>query len=273
MKQKLLSQRGNTTMRRMILPILILVIAIAIVMFIARDQIEPPPPVALEPEPAPTPVAVEEVPAPRIQSIEPPEIEEPLPELGASDGEILAAASEVAGSQIVEAILVRSGVIRKIVVTIDNAPRDKIAMRVRAVRATPGRFAVSGEEGEYVLNDDNFARYNQLVGWINDVDVGQIVDIYQRYYPLFQEAYEELGYPGLEFNARVVEVIDDFLAAPSPAGPIPLTRPHVLYQYADPSLESRSAGQKALVRMGTSNASVIKAKLRELKAAIIERSQ
>ena len=260
-------------MRRLILPVLILVIAVAVVLYIARDDIEPAKLVVAEPQPAPPPVEIQEPPAPRIQRIEPPPVEEPLPELDASDGEILAAASEAAGSQIVDAILVRSGVIRKIVVTIDNAARDKIAMRVRAVRATPGRFAVSGEEGAYVLSDDNFARYHQLVGWVDDVDVGRVVDMYQRYYPLFQEAYEELGYPGLEFNARVVAVIDDFLAAPSPAGPIPLTRPHVLYQYADPDLESRSAGQKALVRMGNANAAVIKTKLRELKAVIIERSQ
>ena len=260
-------------MRRLILPVLILVIAVAAVLYIARDDIEPAKPVVAEPQPAPPPVEIQEPPAPRIQRIEPPPVEEPLPELDASDGEILAAASEAAGSQIVDAILVRSGVIRKIVVTIDNAARDKIAMRVRAVRATPGRFAVSGEEGAYVLSDDNFARYNKLVGWVDDVDVGRVVDMYQRYYPLFQEAYEELGYPGLEFNARVVAVIDDFLAAPSPAGPIPLTRPHVLYQYKDPDLESRSAGQKALVRMGNTNAVVIKTKLRELKATIIERSQ
>jgi len=257
----------------MILPLLILLIAVAIAWYIARDDIEPPSPVTVQPESAPPEVVVESVPAPRIKRIEPPAVEEPLPELDASDGEILAAASEAAGSQIVDAILVRSGVIRKMVVTIDNAPRDKIAMRVRAVRATPGRFGVSGEEGDYVLSDSNFARYSELVGWIDDVDTGRFVDMYQRYYPLFQEAYEGLGYPGLEFNARVIEVIDDFLAAPSPAGPIPLTRPHVLYQYADPDLESLSAGQKALIRMGNANAAVIKAKLRELKAVIIERSQ
>jgi hypothetical protein len=257
----------------MILPLLILLVAVAIAWYIARDDIEPQPPVTVQPESAPPPVAVEIVPAPRIKRIEPPTVEEPLPELDASDGEILAAASEAAGSQIVDAILVRSGVIRKIVVTIDNAPRDKIAMRVRAVRSTPGRFGVSGEEGDYVLSDSNFARYSELVGWIDDVDAGRFVDMYQRYYPLFQEAYEGLGYPGLEFNARVIEVIDDFLAAPSPPGPVPLTRPHVLYQYADPDLESLSAGQKALIRMGNANAAVIKAKLRELKAVIIERSQ
>ena len=259
-------------MRRLILPILILAVAVIVVLFIARDDKEPPAPVAVEPELEP-PVVVQEPPAPRIRRIDPPVVEEPLPPLNQSDTEIRTAASEVFGSAMIDAILVRSGVIRKIVVTIDNAPRDKIAMRVRAARAIPGRVGVSGGEGDYALSEDNFARYRNLAGWIESVDAGRVVDVYQRYYPLFQEAYEELGYPGQEFNARVVEVIDDFLAAPAPAGPIPLARPHVLYQYADPNLESRSAGQKALIRMGSSNAAVIKAKLRQLRAEIIERSQ
>jgi hypothetical protein len=42
----------------------------------------------------------------------------------------------------------------------------------------------------------------------------------------------------------------------------------VLYEFADPALESRSAGQKALIRMGPANARRIKAKLREIRALI-----
>jgi hypothetical protein len=259
-------------MRRLILPILILAVAVIVVLFIARGDKEPPAPVAVEPELAP-PVVVQEPPAPRIRRIDPPVVEEPLPPLSQSDTETWTAASEIFGSPMIDSLLVRSGVIRRIVVTIDNSPRDKIAMRVRAVHATPGRFAVAGEEGDYALSEDNFARYKNLVAWVDGVDAGKVVSLYQRYYPLFQQAYEELGYPGQEFNARVIEVIDDFLTAPAPAGPIPLARPHVLYQYADPDLEGRSAGQKALIRMGSSNAAVIKAKLRQLRAGIIERSR
>ena len=46
------------------------------------------------------------------------------------------------------------------------------------------------------------------------------VALYARLYPLFQQAYEELGYPGRYFNDRLVEVIDDLLATPEPTGPV-----------------------------------------------------
>ena len=48
-----------------------------------------------------------------------------------------------------------------------------------------------------------------------------------------------------------MEVIDHLLAAPEVKGPIRLTTPKVLHEYADPDLESRSAGQKVLILGGT----------------------
>jgi hypothetical protein len=38
-----------------------------------------------------------------------------------------------------------------------------------------------------------------------------------------------------------------------------------MYQFADPELEARSAGQKILIRMGSENAARIKAKLQEVR--------
>jgi len=37
---------------------------------------------------------------------------------------------------------------------------------------------------------------------------------------LFQQSYEDLGYPGQYFNDRLVEVIDDMLKTPDVQGPI-----------------------------------------------------
>ena len=41
-----------------------------------------------------------------------------------------------------------------------------------------------------------------------------------------------------------------------------------MYQYADPKLEALSSGQKLLLRIGPDNEATIKAKLRELRAAV-----
>ena len=101
------------------------------------------------------------------------------------------------------------------------------------------------------------------------VDARALVSTYVRAYPLFQKAYRELGYPKGNFNDRLVEAIDDMLAAPEIAAPVALIRPKVLYEFADPDLETRSAGQKVLIRMGAANAAQVKAKLREIRKELL----
>jgi hypothetical protein len=76
-----------------------------------------------------------------------------------------------------------------------------------------------------------------------------------------------------------VAVIDHLLQAPEPQGPVQVKltevkgemaggRPWVSYEFVDPKLESLSAGQKMLVRMGPVNEHRLKAKLKELRALV-----
>jgi len=85
---------------------------------------------------------------------------------------------------------------------------------------------------------------------------------------LLQQAYINLGYPDGYFNDRVVEVIDHLLATPQPDGPVLLTRPHVLYEYADPDLEALSSGQQLLLRMGEQNALRMMKFFRDIRSRI-----
>jgi hypothetical protein len=61
--------------------------------------------------------------------------------------------------------------------------------------------------------------------------------------------------------------------APEITGPVALAQPKVLYEFADPELESRSAGQKILMRMGAENAARVKTKLREIRREIVHVSR
>jgi len=240
-------------------------------------------------EPAPEPVAVEETieetvevaepppaeVAPPVSETEPPEptvpVEPPveLPPLDESDEEVKAVLAEAVGEKPVESFLVPEEVVRKIVVTVDNLPGEKVATRLRAVEPVEGSFEATGGPDEgYTLDPDNYERYAPLVQTLETVEPEDLVAAYFRYYPLLQEAYEELGIPGRQFHARVIAVIDDLLAAPEVAGPIELIRPKVNYEFADPRLEALSAGQKMMVRMGPDNAERVKARLRELRALL-----
>ena len=176
----------------------------------------------------------------------------------------------VLGDKTVSAFLVPKDIIRHAVVTVDNLPRKKVAAELRPVKPTAGKTVVTGSEESLVLSPDNYQRYAPLVQAVRAADTKQVARIYFHFYPLFQQAYENLGYPQKYFNDRLIEVIDDMLKAPEISGPIELVQPRVFYEYKDPELESRSSGQKLLIRMGPANEAVVKAKLRELRATILE---
>jgi hypothetical protein len=198
---------------------------------------------------------------------------EALPALDASDAPLRTALSALGGAQGLESLLRPEMLVRHIVVTVDNLPRKRVAVELRPVRPVPGPFGVTGDDQASTLDPANYARYAPYVKLVQQIDLQQFAGVYLRYYPLFQQAYQNLGYPNGYFNDRLVAAIDDLLAAPDLQGPIPLVRPNVMYLYADPKLEELSAGQKALLRMGPANATIVKARLRELRALVTVHAQ
>jgi len=192
----------------------------------------------------------------------------PVPPLADSDAAIRDALTQLAGADAVSSYLRPDAIIRNLVVTVDNLPRQKLAVEKRPINATAGVFLANGDELHATLDRRNFDRYKPLVTLISSLDMAKVAQVYTHFYPLFQEAYQNLGYPNGYFNDRLVQVIDVLLAAPQPSGPIELVQPNVMYTFADPALEARPAGQKLLMRMGPDNAAAIKAKLMELRALI-----
>jgi hypothetical protein len=194
------------------------------------------------------------------------EEQSPLPALDESDAQLKEAIAAFVTEQSLEALFRMDGFIRRLVVTIDNLPRKQLSRgKYRVTRSTSGRFAVQGEGESLYLSPGNFERYTAIVELIDKLDSDRLIAVYLQYYPLYQEAYEYLGYPSAYFNDRLIDVIDHLLAAPLVDGPIALVRPHVLYKYADPRLEGLSAGHKALIRAGPANANKVKTKLREIR--------
>ena len=193
----------------------------------------------------------------------------PLPGLDDSDRYFELAIAEVFGSGI-EQLLVDTALIEKIVATVDNLPRDRVAERIRPIERVSGPFLVDGQDGsgEYTVNPANYARYDFLVNMLAVADLPALVNTYRRFYPLFQEAYVNLGYPDGYFNDRLVEVINHLLETPDPDILPELTRPHVLFEYADPNLEALSGGQKMILRAGPDHATRIKQFLEELRDAV-----
>lgn len=222
-----------------------------------------------EPAAAPAPAPAAPAPEYRVPETSATEPDFVLPELAGSDSAVRGELEGLVGRQPLEAWLIPNQIVRRWVAFIDNLDRDGVPLPQRPARHVAGVPVVEQRDGQLVLAAANAQRYAALMTLVRSVDAERLVHFYFRYYPLFQRAYGELGYGQRYFNTRLIEVLDHLLATPSVEGPIVLTQPKVLYQYADPQLEALSFGQKAIIRLGADNATLVKAKLRQIRAAIV----
>jgi hypothetical protein len=202
-----------------------------------------------------------------VEALRPTETPSPVA-LADSDAALAAALGHLLGDERLRKWFHADAMVRRFVATVDNLPRQTVATKVRSLQPVHGRFEVARDGDAVTIGAGNAARYAPYVQALERIDAGQLAGVYLRFYPLFQQAYEELGYPKAYFNDRLVHAIDHLLATPEIAGDLALKQPRVLYEFADPQLEMLSAGQKAMLRMGPDNARRVKAKLRALRAEI-----
>jgi hypothetical protein len=266
-------------MNRIIITLVIVIIMVAGYLAISTRQQEDKSPVTVEielppenrqtPTQQPTPPA-QQFPVPATTQAQTAEPIKPLPTLDESDQVIEQEFSGLVNgdSQLAQMFLFKTFV-RNFVVIIDNLTAAKIPQKYQFVKPPAGTFLVrSDETGNTYINPENHARYLPFVRMVAALDTDNLVNVYVYLYPLFQQAYEEMGFPDKYFNDRLVEVIDHLLLTPEVADPVALVQPKVYYHYADPDLEARSAGQKLLMRVGKENADLLKRKLQDVKAKL-----
>jgi hypothetical protein len=234
------------------------------------QQAVPTPPVATLPPAAEQESAikypVDKIPVPSVTDSDRPQ--STVPALDNSDIVAKDAIEAILNGEAYIRLLTPNGIVRHIVATIDNLPRKTMATRIRPVMPVPGTFATINATDGMLIAGTNAGRYTAYVSAAESIDSRRLVQFYVRLYPLFQQAYVELGYPDGYFNDRLIGVIDHLLAAPEPKPPIRLSQPKIMFEFADPNLEELSAGQKILVRVGLDNELRLKAKLRDVRNAL-----
>lgn len=112
-------------------------------------------------------------------------------------------------------------------------------------------------------------RWNGFADVVASVDAGRFAAAYKELKPLFDAAYREVGQAGSTFDARLKQALERVIKTPLPEKP-PAVKPGkgALYVYADESLESLSAAEKQLLRMGPRNEKLIQEKAAQLEKAL-----
>lgn len=134
--------------------------------------------------------------------------------------------------------------------------------------APEGEFQVLERDGGLVVDPAGYARYNLLVQTVESLSTENAARLYRQLYPLFEEAFAELGVPNVTFDDMVAQAVDNLLAVEVPTAPPGVAPSSAVYAYTDERLEERTPAAKHIMRMGPENARRLQAKLGELRGAI-----
>lgn len=188
-----------------------------------------------------------------------------MPELDQSDAFIHERAPSFSNHSDFPSWLVPEQLIRKFTLLVDNVSRGDLPRKSFSRYAPKKKFQAyrTGLKG-YVMAEQSYQRYNLLTTMIDSLDSAAIVAVYKKLQPLFQQAYEELGYPDKDFNQTLLSATDMILMAPVMEGKITLSRPSVMYKFADKKLQRLNQVHKQMIRMGPGNSQKIQAKVREI---------
>lgn len=232
---------------------------------------EPAPlqPLQAAPQPALAPPAAASMPAP-VELAPPPEDMLALPDLDALVVQWL-------GQQAMQWV-VTPQLARHVVATVDNLPRAHAAPRLWPLTPAGGKMVLHTDEQGQRIAPENSVRYQALVDFVTQRAPAQWVQWYGAAYPALQHQYEQLGYPGQSFHARLLLVLEHLLQTPAVHDPLAVQlvqvqqgqvreaplQPWLRYEYVDAQLQSLSAGQKMLLRLGPAHRAKLAAFLQAL---------
>ena len=198
-----------------------------------------------------------------------PALQTALPSLEDSDAEVREHLRALLGDGPLAPWLKQESLLQRIDALIAGVARGEFTLETLLLEPPAGGFQVDVRDGRTYVSLRNYARYNPMVGLIDGVDVTALAEFFQRYRPLLEAAYGELGEPPEQLDTALLRAIDHLLGTPEFAEPPALAQESVAYTYADLELERLSAAQKQLLRMGPAHTRTLKAKLKALRAALV----
>jgi hypothetical protein len=258
-------------------PVLFIIIAVAVIAgavywFLLRGKPEPevaalPPPAAVEvAEPEESAEAVDSEPATPPAEEPPPAPLPPvkLPPLDRSDADVISFLLEASEGSF-QQWLIQEHLIRKFVRAVNALEEGKLVSQYRPFNDPEIPFKASNNSGEtWQVDVTNFERYTPYLASLEKVGPERLVQIYERYYPLLEQAYEELGVKKGDFRQVTKRALTRITKAPMPPQDAALSRPSVTYRFSAADLEQRAPVEKLLFRMGPENAQRLKKIAEEL---------
>jgi hypothetical protein len=186
-----------------------------------------------------------------------PVVAEALPKLDQSDAPVIAKLLEISGGGFQQWIIDQH-LIRKFVRAVNALEEGKLVSQYRPFSDPKTPFAVAQAGDVWHIKPDNYTRYTPYITSLELVGAVKLANLYRDYYPLLQQAYEELGVNKGTFHDVMLRALKRLESTPIPSPEFPLIRPSVAYVFAAPDMEQRSQVEKLLFRLGADNSQRLK---------------
>lgn len=192
----------------------------------------------------------------------------PLPPLDASDTLVRTLVQALSESPAVMAWLPTKGLIRNFTLVVTNIADGATPAKQLKVLRPSGSFRTVEGNGQRFVDPRSYARYARIAEAVQSIDPAGAARLYATLKPRIEEAYRDLGAPDGSFDRTLERAFVALLATPVVTDAIRLKPKGIGYAYADDRLESLTAAQKQLLRMGPGNVRIVEAKLREIARAL-----
>ncbi|HSA95051.1 MAG TPA: DUF3014 domain-containing protein [Acidobacteriota bacterium] len=240
----------------------VLAAAVAVVYFVFLKKPAPPA------EPAPAAAAVKPAETEAAPGLAGEPLAFPAVGLGESDPSVREFAAALSKDADFAKWLLSKDLIRKFAVSVDNVANGLSPKPHIDFFEPEGAFRVLRTRGGTTVDPASYTRYEPVVRAVRSLDAAAAARLYRAVKPLIKDAYDELGYPGVDFDDTLVRAMGELLGTPVVQGPIKLEQKVLSFAMADPALEGLSPAQKQLMRMGPAGVEAVQAKIRELAAAL-----
>jgi hypothetical protein len=190
-----------------------------------------------------------------------------VPPLGESDPVVRLLVQSMSSHPRVLAWLATDGLIRNFTVVVGNIADGRTPARQLGMLKPTGRFkTVAGSNG-LTIDPASYARYDDLAAAVGTIDAQAATRVYATLKPRIEEAHRELGSQE-PFDATLEQAIVRLVQTPGAIDPRVTAKGAEGFQYTDERLESLTDSQKLLLRMGPSNAQIVRNKLKEIGVAL-----
>ena len=188
------------------------------------------------------------------------------PPIAMADGDALLRqlAAQLSGSDELAKWLSGADILRRLVAAVNLVAEGNSPRSVVGFLAPGAKFEVRREHRHVVASPKSYARYDLVTRTLTSVDPTAAAKTYATLKQYIDTAFAEIGRPTRTFDAVLRQAIERLTRTQIPEDDPELTEGVLVYTYVDPKLESLSAAQKHLLRMGPTNALSIQRWLNQL---------